>query len=64
MILRKESYLINGTASIRITQDNQQVIVDITNTDVLLDMSQFEAKDIRFTLMNEDARNVKLELVW
>ena len=53
-----------GTVSLRITQDDQQVIVDITNTDVLLDMSPFEAGDIRFTLINENARNVKFELVW
>ena len=53
-----------GTVSLRITQNDQQVIVDITNTDVLLDMSKFNAGDIRFTLINEDARNVKFELVW
>lgn len=53
-----------GTVYLQITQDDKKVTVDITNTDMLLDMSEFEAGKIRFTLRNEDARNVKFELIW
>lgn len=53
-----------GTVYLQITQDDKKVTVDITNTDMMLDMSEFEAGDIRFTLGNEDARNVKFELIW
>lgn len=53
-----------GTVFLRITQDDKQVKVDISNTDVLLDMSGFEPGDIRFTLISEGARNVKFELIW
>lgn len=53
-----------GSVFLRITQDDKQENVDITNTDMLLNMSGFEAGDIRFTLRNEDARNVKFELIW
>lgn len=53
-----------GTVFLRITQEDIQETVDITNEDILLDMSEFEAGYIRFTLLNEDARNVKFELIW
>ena len=53
-----------GTVYLQITQDDKKVTVDITNTDTFLDMSGFEAGKIRFTLGNEDARNVKFELIW
>ena len=53
-----------GTVFLRITQDDKQENVDITNTDMLLDMSEFEAGNIRFTLGNEGARTVKFELIW
>lgn len=53
-----------GTVFLRITQEDRQETVDITNEDILLDMSGFEAGYIRFTLLNENARNVKFELIW
>lgn len=53
-----------GTVFLRITQEDIQETVDITNDDISLDMSGFEAGYIRFTLLNEDARNVKFELIW
>lgn len=53
-----------GTVFLRITQEDIQETVNITNEDVLLDLSEFEAGNIRFTLVNEDARNVKFELIW
>lgn len=53
-----------GTVFLRITQNDTQVTVDISNTDAALDMSEFESGDIRFTLVSEDARNVNFELIW
>lgn len=53
-----------GKVFLQITQDDKKTTVDITNADVLLDMSEYEEGDVRFTLVNENARNVKFELIW
>ena len=53
-----------GAVFLRITEEDGQETADITNEDILLDMSGFEAGNIRFTLVNEDAGNVKFELIW
>ena len=53
-----------GKVFLQITQDDKRGTVDITNADVLLDMSEYEAGDVRFTLANENARNVEFELIW
>lgn len=53
-----------GTVFLRIAQEDKLETIDITNADILLDMSGFEAGHIRFTVVNEDARNVKFELIW
>lgn len=53
-----------GAVLLRIAQEDKLETIDITNADILLDMSGFEAGHIRFTLVNENARNVKFELIW
>lgn len=53
-----------GEVFLQISQDDKRETVDITNADVLLDMSEYEAGDVRFTLVNENARNVEFELIW
>lgn len=38
--------------------------IDITNTDDLLDMTDFLPGRITFTMVNENGRNVDFELEW
>lgn len=53
-----------GKVFLRITQDDVQTTVDITNTEAMLDLSDFKEGNIRFTLLNEEAKNVKFVLFW
>lgn len=49
---------------LRIQQDTTLKEIDITNTDSLLDMTDFQPGRITFTMVNENARNVDFELEW
>lgn len=53
-----------GKALLTIQQDDIKKEVDITNVKSLLDMTDFVEGEISFTLTNEDARNLKFELIW
>lgn len=53
-----------GQVCLRIQQDTTLKEVDITNTDSLLDMTDFQPGRITFTMVNENARNVDFELKW
>ena len=53
-----------GKALLTIQQDDIKKEVDITNVKSLLDMTDFAEGEISFTLTNEDARNLKFELIW
>lgn len=52
-----------GQVFLRIEQENVETELEITNNDILLDMSDYKEGDIRFTLTNVDARKVKFKLV-
>jgi len=53
-----------GQVCLRIQQDTTLKEIDITNTDSLLDMTDFQPGRITFTMVNENARNVDFELEW
>lgn len=53
-----------GRVFLRITQDDIQTVVDITNTEMILNLSEYKEGNIRFTLIGEAARNVDFELLW
>ena len=53
-----------GKVFLRIQQEQAQKEIDITNTDSLLDMTDFLPGRITFTMVNEDGRNVDFELEW
>lgn len=53
-----------GKALLTIQQDDIKKELDITNVKSLLDMTDFVEGEISFTLTNEDARNLRFELIW
>ncbi|MDE7273771.1 MAG: hypothetical protein K2N95_12045 [Lachnospiraceae bacterium] len=53
-----------GRVYLRIQQEETWKEVDITNTDSLLDMTDFCPGRITFTMVNERGRNVDFELEW
>lgn len=53
-----------GRVYLRIQQEKTWKEVDITNTDSLLDMTDFCPGRITFTMVNENGRNVDFELDW
>lgn len=53
-----------GKVFLRIQQEQTHKEIDITNTDSLLDMTDFLPGRITFTMVNEDGRNVDFELEW
>lgn len=53
-----------GKVFLQIRQEQTQKEIDITNTDSLLDMTDFLPGRITFTMVNENGRNVDFELEW
>lgn len=53
-----------GKALLTIQQDDIKKELDITNVKSLLDMTDFVKGEISFTLTNEDAKNLRFELIW
>lgn len=51
-----------GKVYLNITQNNTENKIDITNKTVILDMKEYDEGYITFTLLNENAKNVKFEL--
>jgi len=54
----------SGTVALTITQGEVAKEVDITNSDMQLDMTGFEPGRIRFTMEGDNASNVAFELFW
>lgn len=45
-------------------QDSNMKEIDITNMDAVLDLAGFEPGRITFTVVNEEAKNVKFQMKW
>ena len=53
-----------GKVFLKIVQEDQEKTVEITNTDMKLDLSEYEEGYVSFTLSDENAKNVAFELLW
>lgn len=53
-----------GRVFLVMVQQELRKEIEITNQDVLLDMSEYIEGDISFILKNEEGKNIKFELVW
>lgn len=53
-----------GKVFLRIIQDSNMKEIDITNMDAVLDLAGFEPGRITFTVVNEEAKNVKFQMKW
>ena len=56
--MKKERFFL------RIIQDSNMKEIDITNMDAVLDLAGFEPGRITFTVVNEEAKNVKFQMKW
>jgi len=54
----------SGKLFLRITQNNIEKVVDITDYNGPVDMREFQPGRVRLTLFNEDARNAGATLSW